>query len=231
MPADYFHRGSTFSMSGFLNNTHSMIFPNAPAGSFYYGDPGVPKAFTKNSLWQFSPRLGATWAPPRTSNTVFRVGAALIYDEVNFFTAQETNFNPPYAQTITNVPVGVPLNFSSPWSNGTVTSNPFPAAFLPTGPSTTFPNSGQYFVLPAQFHPPYSLEWTASIEQNFGHGWQFLIDYIGSKRDLDPYGYPINPAVYILAPGQAQGPAAHWPFHRGPASPAPAPAIRRRASL
>ena len=60
-PTDYFGRGSTFSMSGFLNNTHSTVYPNAPAGSLFYGDPGVPKAFTKSSPWQFSPRLGATF--------------------------------------------------------------------------------------------------------------------------------------------------------------------------
>ncbi|MGC2607643.1 MAG: carboxypeptidase regulatory-like domain-containing protein [Silvibacterium sp.] len=197
MPADYFNRGSTFSMAAFLNNTHSIVFPNAPAGSFYYGDPGVPRAFTKNSPWQFEPRVGGTWDPKGEGKTVLRVGTALIYDEVNFFTAQETNFNPPFAATITNVPVGMPLSLASPWSNGTVPSDPFPQAFRPSGPSTVFPNSGQYFVLPKQFHAPYSLEWTSSIQQELGRGWQLQIDYIGSKTSFLPYGYPLNPAIFI----------------------------------
>jgi hypothetical protein len=195
-PTDYFGRGSTFNMSAFLNNTVSTVYPNAPAGSFYYGDSGVPKAFTKNTPWQFSPRVGATLDPFGTGKTVFRVGAALVYDEPNLFTGQETNFNPPFAQTISNTPVGHPLNFDSPWSNGTTPNNPFPLPFKPTA-STQFQNGGQYIVLSPQFRPPYTLQWTASMQQEFGHGWQFQIDYIGNKTSFNPYGYPFNPAVYI----------------------------------
>jgi hypothetical protein len=195
-PTDYFGRGSTFNMSAFLNNTVSTVYPNAPAGSFYYGDSGVPKAFTKNTPWQFSPRVGATLDPFGTGKTVFRVGAALVYDEPNLFTGQETNFNPPFAQTISNTPVGHPLNFDSPWSNGTTPNNPFPLPFKPTA-STQFQNGGQYIVLSPQFRPPYTLQWTASMQQEFGHGWQFQIDYIGNKTSFNPYGYPFNPSVYI----------------------------------
>jgi hypothetical protein len=195
-PTDYFNRGSTFSMSAFLNNTVSTVYPNAPAGSFYFGDPGVPRAFTQNSPWQFSPRVGATLDPFGTGKTVFRAGAALVYDEPNLFTGQETNFNPPFAQTISNTPVGRPLSFDSPWSNGSTPSNPFPLPFKPT-PSTQFPNGGQYIVLSPKFHPPYTLQWTASMQQEFGRGWQFQIDYIGNKTSFNPYGFPFNPAVYI----------------------------------
>ncbi len=42
IPIDKFRRGSIFNMNDFLSNTHSTVFPNAPAGSLYYGDAGVP---------------------------------------------------------------------------------------------------------------------------------------------------------------------------------------------
>jgi Carboxypeptidase regulatory-like domain len=195
-PTDYFGRGSIFSMSGFENNTFSTVFPNAPAGSFFYGDTGVPKAFTKNSPWQFSPRVGATLDPFGTGKTVFRVGAALVYDEPNFFTGQRTNQNPPFAQTISNNPVNAPMSFDSPWSNGTQTTNPFPQPFKPTA-ATVFPSGGQYIVLTSQFHAPYTMQWTASVQQEFGRGWEFQIDYIGNRTDFNPYGFPIDPATYI----------------------------------
>ncbi len=75
-PYDYFGRGSTFDMAAFNANQHSTRFPNAPIGSLFYGDPGIPKNFTKNYIWQFTPRLGATFDPVGDGKTVFRAGAA-----------------------------------------------------------------------------------------------------------------------------------------------------------
>jgi hypothetical protein len=196
VPVDNFYRGSIFDMGSFLSNTHSTVFPNAPAGSFYHGDAGVPNAFTQNSPWQFSPRIGITFDPTGQGKTVFRAGSALVYDEPNFFTAQRVNQNPPFATAISNVPVGVPMSFSSPWSNGSTPSNPFPLPFKPP-PSTTFAKQAQFIVLPKQFHPPYTMQWTASMQQELSHGWQFQIDYIGAKTSFDGYGFPLNPAVYI----------------------------------
>ena len=40
-PADYFNRGAVFNYTSFLANQVSSVYPNAPAGVFYYGDPGV----------------------------------------------------------------------------------------------------------------------------------------------------------------------------------------------
>jgi hypothetical protein len=202
MPVDYFNRGSTFNMSDFLSNTVSTIYPNAPAGSLFYGDPGVSRQFTQNSPWNFSPRVGATLDPFGTGKTVFRVGGALVYDTPNLFTAQRVNQNPPYAQTISNNPEGVPLNFGSPWSNGSTPSNPFPQPFKPTASAQFLPQS-QFIVLPTQFHPAYSMQYTASVQQEFGRGWQFQLDYIGNRSNHNPYGYPFNPAVYI--PGTCNG--------------------------
>jgi hypothetical protein len=198
-PTDYFHRGSVFNYNDFLNNTVSTVFPNAPAGSFFYGDPGVSKAFTKSSPWQFSPRVGVTYDPFGTGKTVFRLGSAFVYDEPNYYTGQRVMQNAPFGLTIANTPVNVPLSFASPWSNGSVPSNPFPLPFKPTA-SQTFANGAQYIVLPTQFHPPYVLQYTASVQQEFGRGWQFQLDYIGNKTSFNPYGIPLDPAVYI--PGQ-----------------------------
>jgi hypothetical protein len=197
MPVDFFNRGSIFNMSDFLSNTISSVYPNAPAGSLFYGDSGVTRSFTKNSPWNFSPRVGATLDPFGTGKTVFRVGAALVYDSPNLFTAQRVNQNPPYAQTVSNNPEGgVPLNFTSPWSNGSTPTNPFPQPFKPTAAAKFLPQS-QFIVLPAQFHPAYSMQYTASVQQEFGRGWQFQVDYIGNRSNHNPYGHPLNPAVYI----------------------------------
>jgi len=62
-PTDEFNRGALFSMQNFLNDQHSIVQPNAPAGALYYGDPGVPRSFASSHLTNLSPRLGIAWSP------------------------------------------------------------------------------------------------------------------------------------------------------------------------
>src|SRR5207249_482170 len=57
-PSDLFHRGSIFDMNAYLQNQHSTVYPNAPAGMLFFGDPGVPAGFTNNHLMNFAPRIG-----------------------------------------------------------------------------------------------------------------------------------------------------------------------------
>ncbi len=113
-PTDVYGRGSTFSMSNFVNNVQSSVYTNAPAGSLFYGDAGVPKAFTTGSTWQFSPRVGITFDPAGDGKTVVRVGGSLVYDLVCFFMGQNMNENPPFSESVSTVPVGAPLSFSAP---------------------------------------------------------------------------------------------------------------------
>ena len=212
-PTDYFGRGSAFSMSAFLNNQHSSVFPNAPAGSLFYGDAGVPKNFTSNRWGQFSPRVGITYDPVGDGKTIFRAGAGIIYDEMNFFAASEVNYNPPFATLVTNNPLGAPLNFTNPWSSGTTVGNPFPMPFIPPS-NTVFPTQTQYIVFGPNFESPYVAQWTASLQHQFGAGWQMQLDYIGNKTTHEPYGFPLNPAVYI--PGNWTGPGSCGPLTVSP---------------
>lgn len=215
VPTDYFGRGSTFDMASFLANKHSTVFPNAPAGSFFYGDPGVPKNFTQNSLNQFSPRFGITYDPIGDGKTVFRAGSSLVYDETNLFNASEVLANPPFATQVTNSATATgPISFDSPWSGGTSPGNPFPMPFTPPS-STTFSNQSQYIVYPKHFQSPYVLQYTASLQHELPRGWQFQLDYIGNKTTHAAYGYPLNPAVYI--PGVSTGAGSCAPLPTAPA--------------
>jgi hypothetical protein len=203
-PTDYFGRGSVFNYSAFLAGDHSTRFPLAPAGSSFFGDPGVPKAFTQKSPWQFSPRAGATFDPSGKGKMVIRVGAALVYDETNFFTAERQQDNPPWGLTLVNTGVTAPLDFTNPYSSGLVSPNPFPLPFSPTA-SSTFPLGSQYIILPPKFHTPYVLQYTASVQREFGHGWQAELDYIGNKATHLISVLPLSQAVYIPGEWGANG--------------------------
>ncbi|HWB33363.1 MAG TPA: carboxypeptidase regulatory-like domain-containing protein [Acidobacteriaceae bacterium] len=201
-PHDYFGRGSSFSLDAFKANQHSTRFPNAPAGSFFYGDPGIPQNFTKNYVWQFTPRLGVTFDPVGDGKTVFRAGAGLVYDETNFFASTETTQNPPFATLVTNTATTAPISFSDPWTGGTSPGNPFPQPFVP--PSTQqFQTGLQFITYPLEFPTPYVMQWTASMQHQMSHGWQMQLQYIGNKTTHMPYGYPTAPVIYI--PGNWTG--------------------------
>jgi hypothetical protein len=130
-PHDYFGRGSSFNGAAFQANQHSTRFPNAPAGSFFYGDPGIPQNFTSNYINQFSPRFAITLDLKGDGKTVFRAGISQIYDETNFFASTETTQNPPFATLVTNTATTAPINFTNPWVGGTAPGNPFPQPFVP----------------------------------------------------------------------------------------------------
>jgi hypothetical protein len=204
-PTDYFGRGSTFSMAAFSANQHSSVYPNAPAGSLYYGDPGVSKGFAKNQWAQFSPRIGLTFDPLGDGKTVFRVGAGLVYDESNLFAASQPNYNPPYATLVNNTNLGAPIDFTHPWVGGTSPGNPFPQPTVPSA-STSFSPNTQYIVYADNFKSPYVMQWTASMQHQLAHGWQFQLNYIGNKSTNQPYGFPLNRALYIA--GNWTGPGS-----------------------
>jgi hypothetical protein len=206
LPVDYFNRGTVFSMSAFLANQVSTVYPNAPAGALFYGDKGVPRAFSKNSPWQFSPNVGVAYDPTGNGRWVIRAGAELIYDEVNFFTSQREQQNPPFSTAIsqTQTSSSGPIQFSSPWAAGTLTTSPFPRPAIP-GPSEPFFPQSQFIIMGDHFHPMYVMQWTASVQHQFGHGWQMQLDYIGNKSTHVPLGLPLSPATYVPGTWTASG--------------------------
>jgi hypothetical protein len=220
MPVDYFNRGSVFNMADFLSNTVSSVYPNAPAGILFYGDQGVPRGFTQNSPWQFSPNIGASFDPSGDGKTVVRVGAQLAYDQPNFFTGQRVQQNPPFATAISNLQTSSsgPLSFSAPWSVGSITTSPFPQPIVPTPAEAQFFPQSQYIVMPSQFHAAYTIQWTLSAQHEFPLGWQAQLDYIGNTTKHDPLGTLLSPAVFIPGVWGANGTGCSGIVTTGPAA-------------
>ncbi|HZR30063.1 MAG TPA: carboxypeptidase regulatory-like domain-containing protein [Terriglobales bacterium] len=209
-PTDLFHRGSVFDLNSFRNNVHSRVFPNAPAGMFFFGDPGVNKAFTHDKIANFAPRLGLAWNPHNGRQT-FRVGAGIFYDSTMVWWSQRMTSNPPVVDEIDllNVPVNGPANpgtanFANPWV-GNPGGNPFPGVFPPNS-SVTFPANGLWFILPQHFQPMYVAQWNASYQVQFGGDWLATISYLGNKSTHVPLSTNLNyaldnPTVCAATPG------------------------------
>jgi hypothetical protein len=131
--------------------------------------------------------------------TVVRAGGELAYDKPNFFTGQRAQQNPPFATAISNTQTSgsAPLNFGAPWSVGQFTTSPFPQPVVPTPSQAQFFAQSQYIVMPKQFLSAYTIQWTLSVQHQFGRGWQGQVDYIGNRTVHDPMGTPLSPALYI----------------------------------
>jgi hypothetical protein len=226
-PADHYGRTAQFDINRFLDNKISAVYPNAPPGITYYGDPGVPKAGTLNSPWQWDANVGATYDLFGDGKTVIRGGLAQVYEQPNVFVGQRTQQNAPFS-TATSPSTGAMLCFSNPWliggtgfgckQTGGTAVDPFPQAQVPTPATAEFPAQSQWIVLPTQYHPQESLQYTLSVQHDFPHGWQASIDYIGSKTTHTLIGLPISPAIFIPGVWGAGGTGCTGITTTGPAA-------------
>jgi len=189
-PQDYFGRGSTFDRAAFDANIHSTVYPNAPAGSFYYGDTGVLKSFVHNEMLSFSPRIGVVLTP-KGERDVFRIGYGLLYDNIEQYYDERVQSNPPFTDEVDNTNPGP---FDNPWANYAGDS-PFPI----DRPSTnvTFPVSSLYVTMPTHLKPTYISQWNMNFEHQFGGNWLFSLSYLGNKTTHLWAGRESNPSVFI----------------------------------
>jgi hypothetical protein len=227
VPPDVFHRGMQFNDAAFLANQVSTVYPTAPAGSFYYGDKGVPAGLTKGTPLHFNPNFGVTYDVFGNGKTVVRAGSELAYDDPNFFITQRVQQSPPFA-TNTTPNTSNQLCFSEPWliggtgygcaQVGGVNSSPFPMPPVPTAAAAIFPAQSQYIVAQPQWEPPNTLQWTASIQQQLARGWMVEAQYVGSRTQHMPQGIPLSPAVFIPGVWGAGGTGCAGIVTTGPAA-------------
>ena len=215
-PSDLFRRGSIFDMNAFLQNQHSTVYANAPAGMLFFGDPGVPAAFTNNHLMNFAPRFGIAWDPSGNGKQSIRAGYGIFYDSAMVWYSQRLTSNPPVVNQIDNSSgCGT---FSNPWLNysnatgcGSANSNqnPFPAS------GAIFPGGSFWVSFPPDMRPMYMQQWNLSWERQFFGNWAFSLSYLGNRSVHIPLSYDFNApqvtaAACVAAPGgTCQGNAAN----------------------
>jgi Carboxypeptidase regulatory-like domain len=194
-PSDYFHRGSIFNLDAFNNNVHSTVYPGAPAGMLFFGDKGVPGAFTDNHFLNLAPRLGITWDPSGSGKQALRAGVGILYDSAMTWYSQRLTSNPPVVNEI-NITTAGCGTFSNPWmnysiangcvSNSKTNQNPFPGGF------TFFPGGAAWVSLLPDMRPTYMTQWNLSYEREFGKSWVAALSYIGNKTTHLPLSYDYN---------------------------------------
>ncbi len=189
-------------ISTFVAGAQSNVFPGAPAGILYPGDPGIPNTLAPIGNLNFAPRVGLAWSPQANSNSFLEKilgspGATSIRASFgNFYTAIDAASigvlaaNAPYGTTYTSP---APPLFATPFitaANGKSYGQPFPYTFAPLDSSRSHPDASfdwSNFV-PISGIPgydihnraPYTEEWMLSIERQAGPGTVLSASYVGT---------------------------------------------------
>jgi len=86
-----------FDATRYRNNVHSTVFPGAPAGLYYPGDPGFPGKTGMRTVWtNVAPRLGISWDPKGDGRTALRAGYGMTGDFVSGQFFFDSKSAPPY---------------------------------------------------------------------------------------------------------------------------------------
>jgi len=209
-----------------VKGEQSQVFPGAPTGLVFPGDPGVPRSLA-SAQNDFAPRLGVAYTPAFTTpwlrkltgpagQTSIRTGYGIFYTAYEGLSAGIMSANPPYGFTYTSA---APPLFTSPFTVAATGANAgqrFPLQKIAYGASPSNPNTTVNW---AQFEPlvgvpavdpadvtPYAQHWMASIERQFAGSTLATLTYVGTSSHhllVLEEANPANPTL-CLALGTAQ---------------------------
>ena len=172
---DKFGRGNQFSYPLFLQNWHSSVYPQAPAGLIFTGDTAqnpYGKALTASHWATFSPRLGMVWDPSGDGKQTVRASFGLMHDTTELFYPERWTTNAPYVSSL-SLTSG---QFSNPFANYVLNGkqgDPFPGAAV-------FPTQGAYISVPGNMRVTYMMQWNLSYQRQIAKDWMVTANYLGN---------------------------------------------------
>jgi hypothetical protein len=190
-------------ISTFEAGAQSVVFPGAPAGILYPGDPGVANTLAPIGNLGFSPRVGVAWSPQSDSGgalgkllgsrgtTSIRLSFGNFYTAIDALSISVLAANAPYGTTYSSP---APPLFATPFvtaADGNNFGQPFPYTFAPLNSSRSHPDGKIDW---SAYEPisgipgydihnrtPYTDEWMLSIERQVGPDTVFSASYIGTS--------------------------------------------------
>ena len=181
-----------FDPTLFAQNAHSTVFPNAPAGMVFPGDPNwvSGNGVAKNRLNQFMPRIGLVWDQTGNGKMVVRAAYGRFTDRPHLLMGTSMAGAPPFGNLISLANV----NMSTPWATYPGGVNPLP---IPLDKNVTFPSFGSYTTYPVDWRPTALNQWNLSIQRQVGTDWLLTANYVGNNTSHLIVSGELNPAIYI----------------------------------
>ena len=171
------------------------------------------QTFTSQYL-MFSPRAGLAWRIQ--PDTVVRAGYGIYYSEERANLEASAALGGPqgvFTYTVAPGGYGFPTSFSPITSLPSGVPLPARDITILAGQCNylnQFLNVSQLHFCPNTFYNPYTQQWNLGIEHDFGKGWLFSMDYIGSHTVHIEQPVDMNaPSQFVrTAPGQTRSVAA-----------------------
>ena len=180
-----------FSLERYNAGIVSQVYPNAPPGLYFAGDPGFPGLSGQNKKFKdFEPRIGLSWDPTGSGKTSIRASYGLFYDFANSQIWFNTTVAPPFGDEIkNNSPTG---GFDNPWLNFPG-GNPYPVAshnlFTPHAPYITVAG---YNMPTTEMH-----SWNLSVQRQIFSNWVASVNYVGNETEHLWDSTQLNPPQFL----------------------------------
>jgi hypothetical protein len=218
----------------------SVVFPGAPAGIIFPGDPGVSRTLAPAGNLDFAPRVGVAYSPQARAETLLgkvlgnagktsiRAGYGRYYTSMEALSLGILAGNAPFGITYSSP---APPLFATPFitaSTGQNQGQPFPVALATGTASPNHPNSNINW---SQYEPisgipgyattnriPYVDEYMLSLQRELGAHTVLSASYVGAQGHrllVMVEANPGNPALCLSLsqPSQvAPGSATCGPF-------------------
>jgi hypothetical protein len=209
-------------MSQFIAGEQSKIFPNAPVGIVFPGDPGVNQYGGPTVHYgDFAPRLGFAWSPSGSHDWSIRGGVGLYYNRTEEELTLQTLANPPFAAaTLGAGQVGGAPAFANPYYSVNATALTTPSGYVPpvvcptcaTSVANIFPftppTPGSTNINWSQFEPigfdmntedprmtaPRSTNYNLNVQYQVSKSTIVQLGYVGNVARHLEGAYNLNPA-------------------------------------
>jgi hypothetical protein len=173
-------------MNAWAPGQQSKIYPNAPEGLLFPGDPGIPAGIAAVDYRELMPRVGLAWDPFGGNKTIVRAGYGIFFDGFTNGTGG------PLQAAISALPWTQAYQLPGPGFN---LANPYGGGATPFG-SQTFVAPATVLTVQSGMRPPYSQNWNLSIERTIANDYLLDVRYVGNKGTHLPRFIEANPSIY-----------------------------------